>query len=130
MSDRMNDRFHQRRWESATTKVGAKATNTITVNVQLLNYSGQNLDHAACFLAYLSSDSQGLTPRTTSGSLSNAAGTNGALQELATDNPYLCTTNASGQMDFAVTESTGGTTHYLNIITPWGDIITSGALAF
>lgn len=130
MENALNGRFSQGDIGGVGFRIGAESTNEITVNIQLLDRSGKELAKRGAIIGYLSSDANGDSPRTASGTLSLAAGADGAYMELATDNPFLLISEADGDIDLVITETAATTTHYLNIILPNGEIVTSGPIYF
>lgn len=114
----------------ASFTIGTEASDAITVNIQLKDYRDKVLAIAGSVIAYLSSDSAGQVLEAASAGLSNAAGTDGMLIELSTDNCYVIVSETDGDMDFVITETTGANTFYLNLVMPDGSIVTSGAITF
>lgn len=113
--------------------IGAEtAGDAITVNVQLTNRNGDNLDHAAAGIGYLSSDAAGLIHVAIPGSI--AAGTDGSVVVLgqisSEDSVFHWVSEADGDLDVVVTGDTGADTVYLNLVMPQtGRVITSDAIA-
>lgn len=115
---------------SATYTIGAEASNAITVNIQLTDAQGKDLAIRNAVHAYLSNDATGDTIEAASVGLSVAAGTDGLVIELATDNCFLLVSEADGDIDVVVTETTGANTMYLVLVMPDGRIIPSAVLTF
>lgn len=115
---------------SATYTIGAEASNAITVNIQLTDAQGKALAIRNAVHAYLSGDANGDTIEAASAGLSVAAGTDGLVIELATDNCFLLVSEADGDIDVVVTETTGANTMYLVLVMPDGRIVPSAVLTF
>lgn len=116
--------------QSASFSIGAEGSNAITVGVQLKDANGNDLASRAGVIAYLASDATGDTLEAASGTLSVAAGTDGMLSELATDNTFLLVSEADGDIDVVVTQTSGVDTHYLILVMPDGSLVASGAITF
>lgn len=115
---------------TATYTIGAEAANAITVNVQLKDAQGKDLAVRNAVHAYLSNDATGDTIESSSAGLSVAAGTDGLIIETATDNCFLMISEADGDIDVVVTETTGANTMYLVLVMPDGRIMPSAVLTF
>jgi len=118
---------------SAVFTVGAEAGEAITVSVQFKDGAGVDMASAVGCIGYLSADAAGQSAAS-SANLSVAAGTDGFVQELvdsATQNNYLCTSEADGDLDVVVTDASGGAlTNYLVLVLPNGSLAISGAITF
>jgi hypothetical protein len=118
---------------SAEMTVGAEAGEAITVSVQFKNGAGDDMSAACAVMIYFAADDAGQTAAS-SANLSVAAGTDGHVQEVvdsATQNNYLCTSEADGDLDVVVTDASGGaTTNYMVIVLPNGSLAISGAITF
>jgi hypothetical protein len=115
---------------SADFTIGAEAANAITVNIQLKNVYGENLTTRNFVQAYLAGDANGDTLEAASGTLSVAAGTDGALSELAADNTFLLISESDGDIDVVITDTVGANTMYLVLCLPGGKIVASSAITF
>lgn len=114
----------------ATYSVGAEAADAITVSIQLKNALGDDLANRAAVHAYLSADANGDSLVAASATLSAAAGTDGVLVENSTDNGYLLISEADGDIDVTITETSGAATYYLVLVMPDGRIVPSAAITF
>lgn len=124
----MKSPYSQKAIGNATFTVGAEATNVITVSAQLKDGDGNNLTVRACVDWYLATAATGAAFATAvTGGV--AAGTNGAVKQVVTGIAGIATCNASGQIDFAITD-TGTPTVYLIIRMPDGTLKASGAITF
>ena len=113
---------------SAAFTIGADAGTTITVNIQLKDWNGQDLAFAAAIPFYLSSDAAGqVIASATSGGI--AAGTDGTIIEWTANLSGMMISEADGDIDVVLTEAGAGT-WYLNLVLPGGKIVTSGAITF
>ena len=111
--------------------VGAKSGNVINVAAQL--YSGDLKEYVPVCVGFVFSTTlsttggNGITPTAPSGGI--AIGTNGLLLTEITNEAGDVITNASGQFDINVTQTTG-TTFYLYLLMADGSLAVSPALAF
>lgn len=115
----------------ATITVGTEAANVINVAIQLSGGTyGRDVTRALAVKWYLSSDSAGQVPEST-GPDAIAVGTDGALLKSGDDSVIHGTLifEADGDADLDITKS-GADTFYLNLITPDGNLQTSGAITF
>lgn len=110
--------------------ITAEAANARTLKIQFYARNGREMQRPCAVLAYVSSSATGDAIEAASGTLSVAAGTDGALVELSTDNGYLLIPEADGDMDVTITQTSGADTHYLVIVMPNGDLIVSPAVDF
>lgn len=110
--------------------VGAEATNAVTVSMQFKDKFGRDLTGKVAVKAWLSDGSDANDVLATSGTLSVAAGTDGAIVEYSTDNGFLLITEDDGDMDLVVTETNGAQTYFVNVVLPNGNVATSGVLTF
>ena len=110
-----------------TITVAAENTNVINVDIDALDATGDNVDRAVSFIAWVSdtaaTDIAGTVPDTV------AAGTNGSVAALITSGLLVVTTDSSGNVDIDITED-GADTWYLNILLPNGRVESSGAITF
>jgi hypothetical protein len=111
----------------ATFTIGAEtAGDAITVNVQVTDRAGNDLNFPAAFPIYLSSTATGLDPVAIPGSI--AAGTDGAIAVELAGTSGLAITEADGDLDVVVTGDTGGDTVYLVLVMPTGQLVVSDAI--
>lgn len=103
---------------------------TITVNIQLTDYLGNNLTNAAAIIGYVSSDSAGLNVAASGCSADAAIGTNGSLAILKTKTAYLLISETDGSIDIVFTDIEGISSFYFNMILANGKIITSSEITF
>jgi len=112
--------------------IGAEtAGDAITVNVQLTDRNGNDIDFVASGIGYLSSDAAGATPVGIPTSITN--GTDGGIITTGTVSSvpaaFHWVSEADGDIDIVVTGDTGADTVYLNLVMPsTGRVITSGAI--
>jgi hypothetical protein len=109
--------------------IGVEATNAITVNLQVLDDKGGDLEHRAKLDWFLSSDAGGDTLVATAASGGVAAGTDGWLAQTVTGKMGTLVTEADGDADVVITD-TSARTVYLNVIMPDGRLKTSEAITF
>lgn len=110
--------------------IGAEGGNAITVNIQLQDANGDDLDEAAHVQAFLSDDSGGIDIAATAPDTSVAAGTDGSIiAELVTSKAWLLQSETDGDIDLTITE-TGADTWYLVVILPDGTKVVSDAITF
>ncbi len=122
--ERLNASFH-----SAGFTLGAEAADVRTINVVLRDIYGAPLAKRFSGYAYLANDVAGDTYEAASATLSSAAGTNGVISELATDNSFYFTSESNGTLDIAITE-TAANTVYLCLVNVLGEVVASAAIAF
>lgn len=109
---------------------GSPTNNIIIASIQLLDALGKNVASRRAVKAYLSNDANGDSVESASGNLSVAAGTNGALVEISTDNGFLLISEADGTIDVSITENSSNNTMYLVLVMPLGNLVVSPAIAF
>ena len=118
---------------SVSFSVAAESTEAIIVSCQFKDAAGDDMTSARCLRGYLSADSAGQTAASSAG-LTVTAGTDGLTQVLVdsnTQNYFLMTSEADGDVDVVITDaSTGTLTNYLNVVLPSGKIVTSAAITF
>lgn len=114
----------------ATFSNGAEAADAIAVSIQLKNALGDDLANRAAVDAYLSDDANGDTLLASSATLSVAAGTDGVVIEQSTDNSFKLVSEADGDIDVTITETSGAATYYLVLVMPDGRLVPSAAITF
>ena len=118
---------------SAVLTVGAEAAEAITVSVQFKDGNGDDMATAVGCIGYLAADAAGQTAAS-SADLTVSAGTDGFVQILIdsdTQNNFLCTSEADGDLDVTVTDASGGAlTNYLVLVLPNGSLAISAAITF
>lgn len=108
--------------------IGAEATNAITVNCQFKDVNGDDLAIRVGVQAYIASDATGDTiAAAASGGI--AGGTDGALLQLVTGRVFFAVSEADGDLDVVITDSTARTV-YLVIVLPDGRLKVSSAITF
>lgn len=107
---------------SVSFTVGAEATNVITVNCQAKDERGVDVAQVSAIKLYVLADAAGAAFNTTNYT-TIAAGTDGALIETVADKILECLTEPDGDLDVAITLSSGGATCYLAAVGPTGKII-------
>ena len=136
MQNSMNDRFGVNQLAGArTVSISAEDTNARTISLQAQDREGQDLYARCAFEAYLSSDAVGDALEAASAGLTTVAGTDGIVCARSAGNSlgnttFLCVTEADGDLDITITETSGANTFYLNVILPDGSIWTSEAITF
>ena len=113
---------------TATMTVGTEATNAINVAIQLKDGNGTDLARRCALPWYLSSDANGDAVATApDGGI--AIGTDGLLLEWTANVSGLVISEADGDIDVTLTESSTGT-WYLVLVLPGGNLAVSGAITF
>ena len=109
--------------------IGAENTNAINVAIQLLNRdNGNELAERVALQWYLSSDANGdAISAAPSGGI--AIGTDGLLIEHTNNIAGTVISEADGDIDVTLTESTAKS-FYLILIAPDGKLYSSGAITF
>lgn len=114
----------------ATFTIGAEATNAITVNIQLTDALGNDLDNVGVVTGFLSDSATGLGVTATGPNTSVAAGTDGAIiNTLEAVKSFILQSESDGDIDLVLTE-TGVATWYLVIVLPSGEQVVSNAITF
>lgn len=114
---------------NASFTIGAEATNSINVAVQLEWANGEPVDRRMSVLAYLSDDANGDSVAGTAPDGNVAIGTDGVLIPIVADKAFQLISEADGDIDLDIGES-GADTWYLVIVLPSGDLVVSGAITF
>lgn len=113
----------------------AEDTDARTMSFQFVDRAGREMQKMVSGIGYISSDPTGATLEPASATLSIAAGTDGELSSLSASNVvglqvFVWTTEADGDLDITVTQTSGADLHYINLCLPNGDIFTSTVLTF
>ncbi len=113
----------------ASFTIGAENTNAINVAIQLSNRdNGNELTERAALQWYLAADTNGDSIATApSGGI--AIGTDGLLIEHTNNIAGVVVSEADGDIDVTITESTAKS-FYLILIAPDGKLYSSGAITF
>lgn len=111
-------------WDSrlvgyATVTVGTEVTNAINVAIQLKGPNYKNLAVGSVVQAYLADDALGVVLAASAPSGGWAVGTNGLLLPVTANKHAFFSTNALGQFDVTITETTVKT-FYLVLVLPDG----------
>lgn len=101
-------------------------TSSGTVTVQLKDFEGNDLKQKGTVLIYLTSDAAG---ETTDNIDNIAAGTDGIVYELLTDEVYMAISEDDGDIDLTCSEA-ANVDVYVNVVLPNGKIVTSTVLDF
>ena len=109
--------------------IGAQATNTINVAIQLQDANGASLGEGMSLFGFLCDATNGLAPTSTAPDGHVAVGTQGGCIHVVTDKVFLLNTNASGLVDVDLVES-GADTWYLVLVFPNGERVISNAITF
>lgn len=127
----MGTRFDQKKplLIDADFTVGTEATNAINVAIQLKDrVDGGELGEAVALNWYLASAATGQTVASApDGGI--AIGTDGVLIEWTANVSGLVISEADGDIDVTLTESSTGT-WYLVLVAPDGKLLISGAITF
>lgn len=121
--------FRANRIGGANFVIGAETSNTITVNVQLLDENLRDLAVRGHVHFFLSDDANGDTLSATAAT-AITAGTDGWLTVTTAGKAGQAVSEANGDLDIAVNYTVGAKTWYLGILLPDGGLVMSGALAF
>ncbi len=109
----------------ATFVVGSESSDTITVNIQLVDGAAADMATRSAVQFYLSSDANGDSVATAATSL--VAGTDGVMIESVSNSAGMLISEADGDIDVVVGD-TGSTTYYLVLVMPKGNLVVSGAI--
>ncbi len=111
--------------------VGTKSGNTINVAVQLQDARGQSISQIAKAKVYLSDNADGSTLTATATTSALAVATNGVLLDIpVTGKVCEVISNALGQFDLNLIQTSGGTNYYLVVVMPDGSISVSPVVGF
>lgn len=135
VSDSINQRFTNQMLGGATFKLDIEAANERTVSIQLLDKEGREMQQRASLWAYLSSDANGDALEAVSGTLTIASGTDGIVHLASAANSaghstFMLTSEADGDIDVSITQTSGADTFYLVLVMPDGSRVISGAITF
>lgn len=111
----------------ATFTINAEDSNTITVNVQLVDAAGAAMAIRCAVGFYLSSDANGDAVAVAATSL--AAGADGNMQEFISNSSGRLVSEADGDIDVVVGD-TGTGAYYLVLIMPNGKLVVSNVINF
>jgi hypothetical protein len=111
----------------AVLTVGAEAANVITVAVQLKNENGDEIAVPTGVLLCLFADAAG-AGLNAQNYTTVAAGTDGWAVELVADKVLLAGSEADGDIDIAITLSSGAATCYLGVLLADGSWAISDAI--
>ena len=109
--------------------VGTEAGDAITVAVLVKDSNGRAIAERVQLDWYLSTASNGGTITASAATGGVAAGTNGSLLQTVTGKAGIGVTDATGNLDVAITDS-GTPTFYLVVVMPDGTLAISGAITF
>lgn len=109
--------------------VGTETSNTITVTIQYQDVNGNDIGQRAACLWYLSTDANGDNVAASAPSGGIAVGTDGLLIEAVTDKFGLMVSEADGDVDVVLTE-TSTPTFYLVVVAHDGSLWPSSAITF
>ena len=108
--------------------IGALATRSKTVSVQLNDANGKACAERIGVMGYLSDDANGDAIVSAAPSTATAGGTDGMFVALTTKT-FLVVSEADGDIDIVITEASADTL-YLVLIMPDGTLCVSGAITF
>ena len=119
----------------ASFTIGTEGSNAITVAIQLLNASGNNLDHVCSVQGYLSASADGSTLEAASATLTITAGTDGIVMPNGAGNAigstsFTAVSESDGDIDLTITETVGANTFYLVLVMVDGSLAISDAITF
>jgi hypothetical protein len=111
----------------ASFTVGAEAANVITVNIQLKDENGNDIAVPSGVIICLFADAAGAALNSTNYT-TVAAGTDGWAVELVADKVLIAGSESDGDIDIAITLSSGGATSYVGVLLADGSWAISGAV--
>lgn len=114
---------------AATMVVGAEGTNAINVTIQLEDANGDDCATRRTIYAYLSDDANGDSIAGTAPDGGVAIGTDGLADPVTADKSFMLTSEADGDIDITITESSVDT-WYLVLVMPHGARVISDAITF
>lgn len=116
-------------FQLAAFTIGAEASHTINVAVQLQDARGQAVTQITQCSCYLSDNADGSTLTATPTTSAPAIGTNGVLLGITTTGKFFdVITNKSGQFDVNIV-NTSAQNYYLVLLLPDGTILVSPIIA-
>lgn len=113
----------------ASFTIGDEDSNAITVNVQLKDQYGDDLEERTTVKWWLFGDANGDTLATAI-STGVTAGTDGWVKEVTAGQHGFAGCESDGDLDLVLTKSSGAQTVYLGIDMPDGSRAISGAITF
>jgi len=114
---------------AAVFTVGAQASTTINVAIQLNDANGAALATRGAVMAYISDDANGDSIAATAPDGGWAIGTDGLLIPIVANKAAMLVSESDGDIDINVIES-GTDDFYVIVILPNGKLVASGKLAF
>ncbi|MFA5636513.1 MAG: hypothetical protein WC977_11500 [Anaerovoracaceae bacterium] len=114
---------------AAVFTVGAQASTTINVAIQLNDANGAALATRGAVMAYISDDANGDSIAATAPGGGWAIGTDGLLIPIVANKAAMLVSESDGAIDINVIES-GTDDFYVIVILPNGKLVASGKLAF
>lgn len=135
MPNDLNSRFTMNDVGGASFVLATEDSNAIVVSIQLYDRAGRELQKSVALDAYLSSASDGSTFEGHSGTLTIASGTDGLTIPAAAANSsghslLKLVSEADGDIDVSITQTSGADEFYLVLIMPNGDLVISQAITF
>lgn len=120
--------------DGATFTNGTEAANAITVAIQLTS-GGADLAVRGAVKGYLSNNVDGDVLEPESATLTITSGTDGSVQPFGAGNTigsttFLAVSEADGDIDLIITQTSGADTIYVVLIMPDGDRVVSAAVTF
>jgi len=112
--------------------IGSESNDTISVNVQFLDWNGDPLTNPTGILAYVSTSADGCSVDgigSNGQSLAISSGGDGTLLELVNKKLYWLVPSSSGSIDIDFSD-TGDATYYLVLVLPNGKLAISDAITF
>lgn len=136
MQNSFNDRYTNAELGGVrVAAVSLETANARTVSLQLLDRENRDLAMRAGVWGYLSSDPAGDVLEPHSATLTLAGGTDGivvtnAAANTAGHSAFWAVSEADGDIDITITQTSGADTFYLVIVLPNGELFVSPAIVF
>ena len=116
-------------------RVSAEVSNARVVSLQLLDREGHEMTARAAVFGYIASDPTGDTLEPHSATLTIATSTDGFIVPNAAANvlghcAFFGVSEADGDLDISITQTSGADTFYVVIVLPNGELVVSAPIAF
>jgi len=110
--------------------IGAMATRTVTVGVQVVDPAGDAIAEQFTLQLFLCSDDAGTTPAYGNVTVAEGADGNILVNGLATDTAIVVVTDDEGKVELDFTLASGALTRYLGCVLPNGKYQVSTVLTW
>jgi hypothetical protein len=136
MQGSMNDRYTNSELGGVRVAgISVEASNARVVSLQLLDRENRDLAIRSGVWGYLATDANGDVMEPHSATLTIAASTDGivvpnAAANVAGHSMFFAVSEADGDLDISITQTSGADTFYLVIVLPNGELFVTSAITF